>query len=1366
METYEHGVFFERKNLSDAELKHIHMYFQIKRRSGGGDCEILKVDANNYKICFREKEAQERVLRREDHVINVPGQDSICVSLSCDNVAESNKQPQASAQQTSASAKQTKKVFKLEPYLLRYLSECTLANSNLEKRLSLLSSTFQIDIDSEELVVVTDSAQDGYSLKKLSFAIGEAVAGIEKSYILHFEVERDRLAVLQENSFLSNEHIKIFHEGTLAVVVGEREQVDKIAKYIDTLQAKQMDQKVCRISEKKFALVKEQFEQSRKSNFPNVKINQDRPGILILKGSEKEVHAGEKELLNLVSEIKDKSIPLHHTLLTFLESSGVVQHFQNRFQHSLRSPVMLENAGSDLLLLSLSNEALLEAAAAVQRDLRFETMSLENTEGQSPRFIKLKETLSKAIRQANQQGVKVNVDYQHRTDSAGPRINIDIVGDTTEVCRLKDIVLEYKRNHENTVQTIPLPMQEMAEDFSEILSLVDVENSTVEINPTCLPSPCVHLIGPRCEVDSLKKKLETALKRLVIKRYKVEGPGAQQFFKDDDKKTLQLVKNSFRVQIVLIDEMQRSNNVPNDTSCASLQNLPNTPQSMQTDDKDINIKVVVGCLEEQQADVFVAPMIKANLTSTAIASCLLRKGGQQFQSNFNNAKGQRSLTPGDVLDVKGTPTLGCSKVFLIECLPKGEQKDKSDEALRSGLDKVFALCEQQSLGSVALPIIGPGLALSIPVKDAVNILNSQMIRFLSGSTASLHTISIIIMPDNVHSEEMFQTICGDLSAKMVDDTGQALFSLTSDLDEIVVAIAGIQLHIVFGDISNETTDVVVNTTDFTDLQTGVCQDILTKAGSEILAQVKRAQVQRGQIFKTQPGGFPCKQIMNVCGERDANVIKTLAKEIVIQCEHGHYQSVAIPAICTGKGAMDPKEVAKCILQGVKDGVQGANLQYLKNIRIILLKINIFLAFKATAQNNFGTHTQFSVPGPLVPTLTTTRGRNPTNRTRRSQSLPIQNNRNLLYSLPVIKDKAEFLVIGHSTVDVSNACRELQHAYENQCSSQSFCSEDIDCLSDGEKEQLCSKVKSLHLQIQNTSSKEWVVLGQKDGVNEVVSLVQSGLRKQVIKRDQESLFTKVTWCILGPRGFWEKVSKEMNHRLEKRDVKDGIVDAHSLKWTVDLRKMVATACGTGKKTSLKRLENRSDFSLPIYWDDINPNEPQKIIDLEQSSPEFQKIKADFKKTVSKTVLKIERIQNVNLRRLYEGRKKELENRNAPNGASEKILYHGTTKEACSSIINTNFNRSCAGQNATRYGVGTYFAVNASYSANPLYSVPASDGTQLMFVARVLTGNYTQGQEAMRILPDNFDSVVDNTQDPSMFVVFHDCQAYPDYLIKFK
>ncbi|TKS92984.1 Poly [ADP-ribose] polymerase 15 [Collichthys lucidus] len=188
-----------------------------------------------------------------------------------------------------------------------------------------------------------------------------------------------------------------------------------------------------------------------------------------------------------------------------------------------------------------------------------------------------------------------------------------------------------------------------------------------------------------------------------------------------------------------------------------------------------------------------------------------------------------------------------------------------------------------------------------------------------------------------------------------------------------------------------------------------------------------------------------------------------------------------------------------------------------------------------------------------------------------------------------------------------------------------------------------------------------------------------------------------------------------------------------------------------------------------------DENLKVVALQPSSPEYRTVKEAFKRTVSKTVMKIERLQNVHLRRAYEVQKKNLSDKNKQEGgAGEKLLYHGTTEDNCDSIMKTGFDRRFAGQNATAYGLGTYFAVKASYSASPTYSKPAYDGTQLMFVARVLTGLYTQGHSGMKVPPprnalqsdDRYDSVVNRWDNPSMYVVFHDNQAYPDYLITFK
>lgn len=92
-------------------------------------------------------------------------------------------------------------------------------------------------------------------------------------------------------------------------------------------------------------------------------------------------------------------------------------------------------------------------------------------------------------------------------------------------------------------------------------------------------------------------------------------------------------------------------------------------------------------------------------------------------------------------------------------------------------------------------------------------------------------------------------------------------------------------------------------------------------------------------------------------------------------------------------------------------------------------------------------------------------------------------------------------------------------------------------------------------------------------------------------------------------------------------------------------------------------------------------------------------------------------------------------------------------------------------ATAYGNGTYFALNARYSASNTYSVPNAQGHKHMYLCRVLTGDYTLGNSGMIIPPpknntaDLFDTVVDNPVAPTIFVVFRDDQAYPEYLITF-
>ena len=87
---------------------------------------------------------------------------------------------------------------------------------------------------------------------------------------------------------------------------------------------------------------------------------------------------------------------------------------------------------------------------------------------------------------------------------------------------------------------------------------------------------------------------------------------------------------------------------------------------------------------------------------------------------------------------------------------------------------------------------------------------------------------------------------------------------------------------------------------------------------------------------------------------------------------------------------------------------------------------------------------------------------------------------------------------------------------------------------------------------------------------------------------------------------------------------------------------------------------------------------------------------------------------------------------------------------------------------------YFARDANYSAS--YAMSGGGFGTLdshMYLARVLTGEYTKGDRSMLVPPAKsptnpnvlYDSVADNVGNPSIFVVFYDAQAYPEYLITF-
>ncbi|VDI06302.1 poly [ADP-ribose] polymerase 10/14/15 [Mytilus galloprovincialis] len=203
---------------------------------------------------------------------------------------------------------------------------------------------------------------------------------------------------------------------------------------------------------------------------------------------------------------------------------------------------------------------------------------------------------------------------------------------------------------------------------------------------------------------------------------------------------------------------------------------------------------------------------------------------------------------------------------------------------------------------------------------------------------------------------------------------------------------------------------------------------------------------------------------------------------------------------------------------------------------------------------------------------------------------------------------------------------------------------------------------------------------------------------------------------------------------------------------------------------------SAFDMPSNWTAMDPNENIKIVTLQPADKEYQDVVKDFQTNMAEnynSIVKMEKIQNRTLQQQYAAKKKSMDSTNAKGNNNELKLWHGTAMEAVDSINTYGFNRSYCGKNAVAYGNGVYFAVNPTYSAQAQYARP--DGNKRMYMCKVLVGEYTKGQGGMKVPPPKpgaagghilYDSVVDNPQSPGIVVIFHDTQAYPEYLIVFK
>ncbi|PWA30422.1 hypothetical protein CCH79_00020670, partial [Gambusia affinis] len=253
-----------------------------------------------------------------------------------------------------------------------------------------------------------------------------------------------------------------------------------------------------------------------------------------------------------------------------------------------------------------------------------------------------------------------------------------------------------------------------------------------------------------------------------------------------------------------------------------------------------------------------------------------------------------------------------------------------------------------------------------------------------------------------------------------------------------------------------------------------------------------------------------------------------------------------------------------------------------------------------------------------------------------------------------------------------------------------------------------------------------------------------------------------WAIEDESGELLELSLLDKEADVKRELSLDMSTKDGKQFTVNLKAREATECLTGKSYEMKNVATEPDsvasplsLELPTHWEPMI-GQLFKKVELDPKSAEYQEI---------------ERVQNVYLWHAFNVCRRRILSKNGETDLGEKFLFHGTSAKSCEIIERDRFDRSYAGQHAAAFGKGVYFAVNAKYSADN-FSPPDESGVKRLYMARVITGRYTVGSSTMKAPPprgadptDCFDSLVNCQVQPVIFVIFHDDQAYPEYLITF-
>ncbi|KAK0040328.1 poly [ADP-ribose] polymerase 14, partial [Biomphalaria pfeifferi] len=784
------------------------------------------------------------------------------------------------------------------------------------------------------------------------------------------------------------------------------------------------------------------------------------------------------------------------------------------------------------------------------------------------------------------------------------------------------------------------------------------------------------------------------------------------------------------------------------------------------DFNSIKVRVIQGEIDRQKTDVIVSTVDKSlNLNFGTMASSVLRAAGDIIQIELLT-RYKIGIGVGDFAQSSGG-MLPCDYILHV-CLPY-YRPDNIRQILHI-ISRLLDRAEILKAKSISFPALGTGI-LRYPPDISAEIVMEAIRLHAEKNTHALQSVNIVVFPKD---KKCFDAVLAKGST-LFNDNPRNLNNGIFEVKDHVFQSGQVFFKIQQGDITQQNTDVIVNgLKDSLDLASSgqASVTLLEKCGQSLQKECnlkKNEMSLKGVIVTSAPNLF-CQHIVHISLNKFDHSMDRGILMAFREAEKLGAKSVALPALQSASNQMKAKTMKKLIFQSLKQFsvLEPQNLTEIKLVTNNPGILNEFLKHESRGRRDTNTFRK-STPVRSISEKLSVQIYSIDAHGNEEIGRKLQERCALAYN-DLQKEESNLHLLDDSQIEnLKNLGFECKTKVDISCQDGSVKLQGFDF---GGISQVYGKLKEMTKAAEETSFKK------SDSFNIPFNRMSEKDRVESSRPTLQS----IEW-MYGEGKNWNKYEPLLNSEIEKEYQNKAShftrQDANGNKYFIDFTRMIEICLngnGDNKSTSkIKRQTKTKDLtktqSWPKYWDLMSEKKNLEVIELKQESLEYKEVEKHFKLSLlgsSVFIRRIQRIQNKSLFLQFCAKKDELELHNPENHPNERKLFHGTSPYSINQINENGFNRSFCGKNGTAYGQGVYFANESSYSLR--YAEPDLRGNSYMYRARVLTGQFIATSPDTKCPPKKpgtnrpYDSGGNKNQ--GIFVIFHDAQMYPEYLITYQ